>query len=167
MGNTNSGTSSSSPHDWGDPVVEWFIKFFDNIIIIASLGAGFSFSIIISDPAKPPAHKRWCLSSDDVRFYLAISWALFVFAIGGAVAGSQIFQFYKTTIIKMLNDGTRKTMPIAVSLVSITLQLLVIVAFMLDELVVAAYVDAVGWSTFAITASFGLAAIGSWVVECH
>lgn len=160
MGNTNS--ASSPPYDWGEPVVEWFIKFFDNIIIIASLGAGFSFSIIVSDPADPPGKKRWPLKSGDVRFYLAISWALFVFAIGGAVAGSQVFQFYQTSIIKRLNDGSR-TMLNAVSLVSITLQLLVIVAFMLDERVIAAYVGAVGWSTLAITAGFGLAAIVSWV----
>jgi hypothetical protein len=160
MGNTNS--ASSPPYDWGEPVVEWFIKFFDNIVIIASLGAGFSFSIIISDPALPPANKRWCLTSDDVRFYLAVSWTLFVLAIGGAVAGSQLFQFYKPPLITKLNDST-KTMPIVVSLVSITLQLLVIVAFMLDERVIAAYVDAVGWSTFAITGGFGLTAIVSWL----
>jgi hypothetical protein len=62
---------------------------------------------------------------------------LFVFAIGGAVAGSQLFLFYKNPIITRLNYGTR-TMEIVVSLVSITLQLLVIVAFMLDERVIAA-----------------------------
>ena len=78
--------------------------------------------------------------------------------------GSQLFLFNRDPIITKLNDGTR-TMPIAVSLVSITLQLLVIVAFMLDELVIAAYVDAVGWSTFAITACFGLVAIVFWALK--
>ena len=161
MGDNNSGTSSSPSYKWGEPVVEWFNKFFDNIIIIASLGAGFSFSIIISDPAAPPVNKRWPLTSDDVRFYLAVSWSLFVFAIGGAVAGSLLFLFHKTTITTGLDDGTN-AMPNVISLVSITLQLLVIVAFMLDVRVIAAYVDAVGWSTFTITAVFGLAAIVLW-----
>ena len=161
MDNNNSGTSSSPPYEWGEQAVELFIKFLDNIIIIASLGAGFSFSIIISDPAPPPVDKTWPLTSDDVRFYLAVSWTLFVFAIGGAVTGSQLLLSNSGSIVTMLNDGTR-TMPIALSLVSITLQLLVIVAFMLDERVIAAYVDAVGWSTFAITGGFGLMAIVYW-----
>ena len=89
---------------------------------------------------------------------------LFLFSLSAALLRARNFScFIKDLHHHKAQRWYEDDAEIVVSLVSITLQLLVIVAFMLDERVIAAYVDAVGWPTFAITGGFGLAAIVSWM----
>lgn len=143
--------------------VEWFNSFFNNIIIIASLGAGFSFSTILSVPT-PPTGTTWRLGSTGVQLYLAASWALFVFAIGIAVAASQAFKFNEAWLIEKLDCEHPATLVI-ISLVSLVLQLLMITAFLLVERVITAYVPSFGLIAFVITGIFGLVAVGVWLYK--
>jgi hypothetical protein len=145
---------------YGKVTVEWFNSFFGNIIIIASLGAGFSFSTILSVPT-PPKGTTWPIRSTGVQLSLAASGALFVFAIGIAVGASQVFKFNEARLIEKLDCEHRATL-VVIGLVSLVLQLLIITAFLLVERVITAYVPSFGLIAFGITGLFGLVAVGLW-----
>jgi hypothetical protein len=158
------GTARVPGKECGKVTVEWLNSFFGNTIIIASLGAGFSFSTILSVPT-PPTRTTWPLGYTGVQPFLAASWALLVFAIGIAVAASHAFKCNEARLIEKLDCENRPALVI-IGLVSFVLQLLIITAFLLVERVITAYVPSFGLIAFGITGLFGLVAVGLCCVYC-
>lgn len=68
----------AKPETDGEKIMKWFEKLFQNMIVIASLGAGFSFSVVLA-PLEKIQNDRF--SVQQVNTAVAVSWLLFVLAV--------------------------------------------------------------------------------------
>lgn len=112
-------------------------NFYRNIGMVASLGSSISFALIVTDIADPreiSKHGRFDLPT--VRILLAISWLLFMVALNFSFSFAQ----NATTF------GARGRL-----VASKVVYFLDIVAVLMLSLVVAAYVEVVGYTGIALT----------------
>lgn len=138
--------------------MNWFDKLFDKINVIAGLGAGFMFQIIVDPPDKTKLGNH-ILTISAVHTCIAASWLFFVLAITCSSAFSSIFDFYKADLIN-LYTGRKKRAHITMFLVSLIVQLLVLAGFLAASLVVMAFSEKVGFAAIVLTAAFALGLIG-------
>ena len=128
----------------------WFDGLFQGVIAIATLGAGFTFSVIV-DPAEPTYDREF--GRERVRFCLAISWLLFILALGCAAGGASLFKFHQVITWSVARW------------VSLLVQLLPLAAFMATARAIAAYAGTVGWVSMGIIGAYALILLGFWVVQ--
>ncbi|KAH7459116.1 hypothetical protein FOMA001_g20264 [Fusarium oxysporum f. sp. matthiolae] len=106
-------------------------NFFQNIGAVASLGGGLTFGLIVSDLKDPKGvSRKHIFDLSTVRILLASSWLLFMMALSLSFSVPQIW---------------RKTKRLSKALLWKALYLLDIAAVICLSLVVAAYVEVVGF----------------------
>jgi hypothetical protein len=85
--------------------MNWYHTFFQAVIGVASIGAGFTFSVIVSplqDPSnsdgKPDEQKL-----NYIQLCLSISWLLFVFSLAWASLAALIISMNKTKVMEIFD----------------------------------------------------------------
>lgn len=142
-----------------EEVLTWFDKLFEANLAIGTLGAGFTFSVIVSDLHDPSSSD---FTADQVRKLLALAWLLFVVAIGAACAASLLFTFQRNWFIDFAGHRRRK---FATATTSLVLQLLILAPFMVSGWAVKAYVGDVGLAAFILTGVFAGCAVLIWILQ--
>jgi hypothetical protein len=71
--------------------MEWYDKLCQAVGGIATLGAGFTFTVIVSELAPPDPDDEAQGKKDHVRFCLALSWVLFVISLAFASFAGLLF----------------------------------------------------------------------------
>lgn len=137
----------------GKEVLEWFIKLFDSVILIGSLGAGFTFTVILS-PFDDET-KITSFSAATINSLVAISWLLFVLALASASVLSSGFAFQDQWLIENY-DECKWRAHLVLALSSALVQTLVVGGFMLLSLAVTAFNQKVGHVALAFTSFFTL-----------
>lgn len=157
------GTRSSlaEPRDNGGArIVEWFDKLFSSIGIMASLGAGFTFTVILAPPETLQNEDNFSRST--VNTFVAISWLCFVLDLAVVSALAQLFHFFaKDKIIPKYNERDARTHRHLI-LVSCLVQGLVLAGFLFASLAVTAFSKDVGWTAVTFTGLFMI-----FTAYCH
>lgn len=143
----------SQPGIDGESIMKWFDKLFQNIIVVASLGAGFSFSVVLA-PLERINNDRFTVQ--DVNTAVAVSWLLFVLAVTLCSALSSFFTFHEETLSKNLSEPKCWTHT-WMAMCSFTVQALVLGGFLAASVAVAAFSRNVGYLAVALTS---LSALG-------
>ena len=139
--------------------MKWFDSLFAAVIGISTLGAGFTFGIIFSDPALPSDLNGLyeVEFKDRIRFLLALSWVLFILAIGEASAASLLFS--ATELRDWFLEGWEKdhTGPnVIATLCSFGVQVLRTAAFLVASWAISFYCPLTGWVAFGFCGAFGV-----------
>ncbi|KIW69559.1 hypothetical protein PV04_05429 [Phialophora macrospora] len=71
--------------------MEWYDKLCQAVGSIATLGAGFTFTVIVTELAPPDPNDSTREKKDHVRFCLALSWVLFVISLAFASFSGLLF----------------------------------------------------------------------------
>jgi hypothetical protein len=139
--------------------LHWWDSFSKGIIGISTFGASITFSVILTDLPDPVAIRKLSpskLSSkvhfdrESVRKFLSFSWLMFVLALGFAIVSQ----------IKLQRSSTYGS---GLHWLEITLNGLILSAFMFLSLSVAAYVPDVGFAGVGFVAFFALVVIIMWL----
>jgi hypothetical protein len=140
-------------------ILRWWDSFSKGIIGISTIGASICFSVIFSalpDPVEVRAVRNTSLDQkihfdrETVRKLLSLSWLMFVLALGFAII-SQLKLRKSTTWGSMLK------------FLEITLNSLVLAAFLCLSLAVAAFVPEVGLAGCGFIGFFSLTVICMWL----
>lgn len=139
--------------------MKWFDSLFAAVIGISSLGAGFTFSVIFSDPALPLNLNGQDEDEfkDNVRFLLSLSWIFFIAAIAQASAASLLFN--AETPRNWLLKGWQANLiwqNVIATLTSLGVQSLPTTAFLVASWAISLYVPAIGWAAFGLCGCFGV-----------
>jgi len=151
----NQGTRSdlAEPKDNGGArVVEWFDKLFSSIGVMASLGAGFTFTVILAPPETLQNEDNFSRST--VSTFVAVSWLCFVLDLAVASALAQVFHFFAGEKIIPRYDKPDARTHQQLILVSSLVQGLVLAGFLFASLAVTAFSKYVGWTAVAFTGLF-------------
>ncbi|KAK5099546.1 hypothetical protein LTR70_002447 [Exophiala xenobiotica] len=135
------------PEEKGEKTMNWFDKLFQNIIVVASLCAGFSFSVVVA-PLERIQNDHFTVQQ--VNTAVAVSWLLFVLAVTLSSAFSSFFYFDERKLGEKLTGQCRWTHS-WMALVSLTVQELVLGGFLAASVDVAAFSKNVGYTTIGIT----------------
>lgn len=150
-----------SPKPPGDRLASYFENFFRGIIGIATLGASLTFSKIVESPV-PPFH-NYGFSPQSIQYLLATSWLLFVLALAMTSFFASALSLWRPRAVAAfgMKDGgeKRKVLWVAVGVAALLFGL-VLAAFLMVGLVVAAYVGPVGWVAVGFTVVFGVVGFG-------
>lgn len=154
------GIRINNAKDKTDEGIEWFNSLFTAVVAISSLGAGFTFTIIFSDPAVPSNRNIEDENSfrDDVRFLLSISWVCFVVAL--AVVSTASVLFSAANVRYWILDRWNKQSPwphIVVTLTFLAVLSCPTAAFMLASWAVSLYYPIIGYFAFGFCGCFGTA----------
>jgi hypothetical protein len=142
--------------------LHWWDSFSKGIIGISTFGASITFSVILTDLPDPVAVRQLSpskLSSkvhfgrEDVRKFLSLSWLMFVLGLGFAIVSQ----------IKLQRSSTYGT---GLHWFEITLNGLILSAFMFLSLSVSAYVPEVGFAGVGFIAFFALVVLCMWMKAC-
>ena len=140
-------------------VLEWFEKLFQATIAVATLGAGFTFSTILGGLDESNDEKA--AKAARVRRLLSVAWLLFVIAIAAAAAGSLAFNFARDWHLKFAGQPRQR---FVTSIVSLSLQMLMLIPFLLIGLAIEEYVHDVGVAAVWVTSTITLLAFLAWIV---
>jgi hypothetical protein len=142
--------------------LHWWDSFSKGIIGISTFGASITFSVILTDLPDPVAIRALSPSkvadkvhfgTEAVRKFLSLSWLMFVLALGFAIV-SQIKLQHSSTY----GSGLRW--------LEITLNGLILSAFMFLSLSVAAYVPEVGFAGVGFISFFAMTVLSMWLKSC-
>lgn len=140
-------------------VMEWFIKLFDRIIIIASLGAGFMFNVILEPVDNDQNNLNDTFSAATVNTLVAVSWLCFILALTFSSAFASFFEFYKNELTTGVAHR-RAWAHLTNFFVSLVVQSLVLAGFLTASFVVMAFDEVVGLVSVVFTSLFTLILIG-------
>ena len=129
----------------GQRLTKWSDDFYAAIIAVGTLGAGFTFSVIFSELPN----KDMTVNTDRVRSLLILAWILFILAIAVAAVSSSVLRFSSKQAIKRINDFDTLTAVLA-ALISITLQGLILAAFVVSALAMRHYDHRFGQAAFVV-----------------
>jgi hypothetical protein len=141
-----------------EDILRWFNQLFEATLAVGALGAGFTFSVIVSDLPDPSPD----FTVDQVRRYLALAWLLFVILIAAACVGSLLFSFQRDWFIDFAHSKRRRFVTATTSLV---IQLLIMAPFMVSAWAVEAYVRDVGLAAYVLTLVYGGSAVFLWIMQ--
>jgi hypothetical protein len=139
--------------------LHWWDSFSKGIIGISTFGASITFSVILNDLPDPVAVRQLSPSKlsakvhfgrENVRKFLSLSWLMFVLALGFAIVSQ----------IKLQRSSTYGS---GLRWLEITLNGLILSAFMFLSLSVAAYVPDVGFAGVGFIAFFALVVVCMWM----
>ncbi|RMZ78295.1 hypothetical protein DV737_g3943, partial [Chaetothyriales sp. CBS 132003] len=143
----------------GASVVTFFTGLFQTILGIATLGASVSFSYVLSNTQQPTVINA-NFTMQQVPLFLAVSWLLFLLALAFASLGSTLLTFFNKPWQKDWDglQGPARQLRVQIYAVgaSALMGTLIIAAFCLLCLVVAAYTPIVGWIALGFTALFAI-----------
>ncbi|KAH0537510.1 hypothetical protein FGG08_005685 [Glutinoglossum americanum] len=164
----------------GERAVEWWEGFLPAVIGVSTFGGSITFSVIVSEIADPgrlnPSNQNAVtytrFQRETVRMFLALSWLLFIMALGVASMVAQLLSFHR----ERFRDNFEKPMsgmPILNMItnggglhgLSLLLNGLMLGAFYFLSLAVVAYVETVGWIAVAFTSTYVLIVGGVWVAH--
>ena len=83
--------------------LEWYTQLFGAVVGIASLGAGFVFTIIFSGIEAPVHSADPDTAKEYIRTCLAAAWLLFVAAIGWTTFVALLMSVNKNSILEKIN----------------------------------------------------------------
>jgi hypothetical protein len=142
--------------------LHWWDSFSKGIIGISTFGASICFSVILTELPDPIAIRNRSPSKltakvhfdrEAVRKFLALSWLMFVLALGFAIVSQ----------IKLQRSTGRGS---GLHWLEITLNGLILSAFMFLSLSVAAYVPDVGFAGVGFISFFALVVVSMWLKGC-
>ncbi|KIX07908.1 uncharacterized protein Z518_02562 [Rhinocladiella mackenziei CBS 650.93] len=144
----------------GCSVASFFNGLFTTIIGIATLGASITFSYVLSNNTSIAPSPNPTFNVRQVQQFLAISWLLFLLALGFASLGSSLLTFFKGHWIADWDGMNGRISQWSVQMYAVCtsglLGGLTIGAFALLCLVVVPYSAVVGWIALGFTAFFGV-----------
>lgn len=79
--------------------LDWYAQLFTVIIGVATLGAGFTFTVIFSDPPQP-----WRNSKQYVLGCIAASWMLFIITLGWCCLTALVVAVNRTLLLEQLRE---------------------------------------------------------------
>ena len=119
-------------------------KFFEGITKImggiSTLGVGFTFNFILNDLHSPPPHARF--DADQVRFFLAMSWFLFIVGLTVSSFVTLLLNFWGNDLVKYWNK--HRAWDFASFAMSMLLATTLVAPFVFVCLVIIAYQKEVG-----------------------
>jgi hypothetical protein len=142
-----------------DKVLRWWDSFSKGIIGVSTIGASICFSVIFSELPDPVAirqihdtaiSKKITFDRETVRKFLSLSWLMFVLALGFA-------------IISQLKLRKSTSWGSGLKALEITLNSLVLTAFIFLSLAVSAFVPEVGLAGVGFLSFFALTVISMWL----
>jgi hypothetical protein len=147
---TPSGSLATQPKtvnrtDRGEIVIKSFEGFLSFVIGVSIFGAS-TFTVVVSQIADPSSlYAKPRFTAETVRTFLAISWLLFILALG-IVGFSMSVVTFQREHAKLGQEGEwiKRWKGVGL-LVSSVIELLIVVAFIFLSLVIVAYAEAVGW----------------------
>jgi hypothetical protein len=147
-------------------VIKSFEGFLSFTVGISIFGASI-FTVIVSEIADPTglsANARFGLKT--VRAFLAISWLLFVLALGIGGFSMSVLAYARENTSATGSDveRIREWEPLGL-LASSIIQALIIGAFLFLSLVVVAYTGAVGWVAVALTSAIATLALVNLAIQ--
>lgn len=96
-------TKNESVYLTGDEWMSWYDKLFQALIGVATLGAGFTFTIITSGIDNP--HGR--IDTEYVRRCVSVSWLLFVASLGCTSLAALFLSVNKRTFVRSIDKGDK------------------------------------------------------------
>lgn len=147
---TSASTSRESPEQiraWHLSYVEKEIKFFENLskfaIGIGTFGGSITFSLIITDIREPTLMTR-----STVQSLLAVSWLLFIVALGFASVTASLLDWYGERIkYEFQQDNGQRKWLWYDGVFSIALGVSLLGAFLVASIVVMAYASWDNWNS--------------------
>ena len=136
-------TNKESVYLTADEWMSWYDKLFQALIGVATLGAGFTFTIITSAIDKP--HDG--IDTEYVRRCVSVSWLLFVASLGCTSLAALFLSVNKRTIIRSIDEGDKwykSWEGVVIVLTTLLVQLLPLGAFAAAAEVVRSYQQGVG-----------------------
>ncbi|OCT50172.1 hypothetical protein CLCR_07545 [Cladophialophora carrionii] len=144
----------------GSSVAAFFKGRFTTVIGISTLGASVTFSYVLSGDATNPRSANPVFDLRQTQLFLAISWLLFLLALANASLCSTLLTFFKYHWIADWDGVNGKTSQFEVQIYAVSaaalMGALIVGAFVLLSLVVAAYSAIIGWAALGFTAFYGL-----------
>ncbi|KAK5311783.1 hypothetical protein LTR70_008577 [Exophiala xenobiotica] len=146
-----------TPQQW----LDWYSQLYSATIAIATLGAGFTFSLIFSSLESPADG-----DTQYVRRCIMTSWMLFVLGLGWSSFCALMVSVNRTKMLEELASGKKwykqgfsffNTLSILVA------QLLPIGAFLSSAEAVRHYHDALGVASLALISGVGRLVVGFWL----
>lgn len=160
--------NKTSQESIGEKRMKWFDSLFAAVIGISSLGAGFTFSLIFSDPAVPlnQIGRDEDEFKEHIRFLLALSWVFFIAAIGLASGSSLLFN--AENMREWFLQGWEKDYAwpnVVATLSSFGAQSLPTCAFLVASWAISFYCPRTGWAAFGLCGCFGLVLLSIVLVK--
>ncbi|KAL4767031.1 hypothetical protein BDW60DRAFT_165003 [Aspergillus nidulans var. acristatus] len=151
--------------------MNWYNTFFTAVIGVASIGAGFTFSTILTQLDPPsntgdnPAEQK--LQLNHIRLCLSISWLLFVLTLVWASSAALIISINKMMVMEILDRSNwdsqyRRSycwLTVALSRTTIIATLLPMVAIGAAAEAVRAYHSQTGLAAIVLLAFFAFASV--------
>lgn len=150
---------SVSSHRAGQDWVQWYQQFFNAVIGISVLGAGFTFGVVFNDFD----------ANQDPRAALGAAWMLFVVSIGITSGASLLVHVHKSDIAKAMElemTGKKRwwrslhLFPVTVG--TLIIQLLPLGAFLASAKAVLQYHKGIGIATLVVTSVYGALLLALW-----
>lgn len=146
----------------GKHVVEWYQKLFSDTTTFASILASVMFSVMVLDLRASDLFESGADCECDVRTWGAAGAIMFVLLVLECQACSLALSFHGRYFAR---EYDRKVFRVRLgfALVSLVFQELLLTGTLFFCLVVKAYVPAVGWPAFGVTALLVLASLVIWL----
>jgi hypothetical protein len=151
--------------------INWYDKLLQAIIGVSTLGAGFAFAVIMSGTdARDKADK----SLQNVRYFMSISWLLFVLSLGWASFTTLIinvnkrwfmYNFDRVLWYDKNNHLFSSYASFLAGTMTLVAQLFPIAAFVVSAKAVQVYYDEVGRWAVGLISSIGFVLIVFWVFQ--
>jgi hypothetical protein len=138
--------------------IKYFEEFFKVTLGVATFGGTITFTLILTEIRKPLSMTR-----STVQTLLAVSWLLFIAALGVAAVSASLLNYYGARIKQEFREdnGQRKWLLVD-EMVCIALAVCLLGAFLVASVVVMAYVMAVGIMGVVFTFSVGVVWVVFW-----
>ena len=151
---------SDSPHPTPQGWVDWYQQFFNAVIGISVLGAGFTFSVVFNDFA----------SDEEPRTALGAAWMLFVVSIGITSGASLLVHMHRAKIAAAMElEMARKERwwhsphLSFVTIGTLFIQMLPLGAFLASAKAIMHYQKAIGIASLVVILLYGLVLLRLWV----
>jgi hypothetical protein len=182
-------TPGSQPHEdnlWvyltSAEWMNWYYTFFQAVIGVASIAAGFTFSVIVSPLEPPPStnldgqippEAEQTRQLNHVRRCLSISWLLFVLSLAWASSAALTINNNKTRVMEIfdranwdrLYRGLHNPLMLALSTATLVGILLPVMAFGASAEAVRAYQGGTGLAAIVLLALVASILVMFWVLQ--
>lgn len=140
----------SKQKELANRVQSWYEKFFSSVTVIASLGAGFTFSLVLSPVSET---KNIHFRPEDVTTFVSLSWLFFTLALALSTSLQLWSALYTDYLTDLLVDR-QGTIFILLNIVSWLVQSLLLFGFLFASFCVTAFQEVVGYVALGLTAFF-------------